>query len=137
MARGFVVSTADKNAKFWQSQIFAACAEALIINECYRFPKGAMLAFIAVFRMPTKTKKRWGTPHTSRPDIDNLIKLPMDVISKTEVMPEDSHVWQVFGCKTWSPPDQAGATFTIQETMTPLVAVGEHRAQLNGTDWLS
>jgi len=117
--RGIIVSTADKNAKLWQKQIQAACAEALIHNNCTRFEKGSALSLKAIFQMPTKVKKRWGKPHTSRPDVDNLLKLAMDQISATDIMPEDSHIWETQAVKIWS--EQHGAIFVIEEKETSSV----------------
>lgn len=54
-------------------------------------------------RMPTSwpAKRRTfmvGAPHTSRPDVDNLVKALMDATLR-----DDSHIWMLNAEKVWGP----------------------------------
>ncbi|HEX7050339.1 MAG TPA: RusA family crossover junction endodeoxyribonuclease [Longimicrobiales bacterium] len=70
---------------------------------------------LAMPRSWTKAKRARmnGTPHKSKPDIDNLVKGVLDAL-----MADDAHVWKVTAEKSWA---EAGSV-TIRE----LEAVARH-----------
>jgi len=64
-------------------------------------------AFRVVFGVPfprsynaSKREKLLGTPHQSKPDIDNYLKAIMDVLSDN-----DSYIWKVEASKIWTSGD--------------------------------
>jgi Holliday junction resolvase RusA-like endonuclease len=63
--------------------------------------------------MPTNDKKRWGLPHTLRPDSDNLAKLVLDSLMRAGLFKDDSAVSCLVARKTWSPSPLAGVAITI------------------------
>ena len=67
--------------------------------------------------MPTKEKSRWGTPHTFRPDADNLAKLALDAMMKAGLMADDSIVSSLLIRKTWA--QEGGLTATIKQDSRP------------------
>lgn len=49
------------------------------------------------FEIRTRFRQRWGTPHTLRPDLDNLIKNFKDALATN-----DAYVWRYRDCeKVW------------------------------------
>jgi Holliday junction resolvase RusA-like endonuclease len=63
--------------------------------------------------MPTNDKKRWGLPHTLRPDSDNLAKLVLDAIMAAGLIGDDSAVSLLTVRKTWSPSPLAGVSVAL------------------------
>lgn len=52
----------------------------------------------AIFYMPIKDQKKWGKPHTAKPDEDNLRKAVKDVLEAAGVLQNDS---RIVGGETW------------------------------------
>jgi Holliday junction resolvase RusA-like endonuclease len=63
--------------------------------------------------MPTADKKRWGLPHTLRPDSDNLAKLVLDAMMAAGLIGDDSAVSLLTVRKTWAAPPLAGVSLTV------------------------
>jgi Holliday junction resolvase RusA-like endonuclease len=63
--------------------------------------------------MPTADKKRWGHPHTLRPDSDNLAKLVLDAMMAAGLIGDDSAVSLLTVRKTWSPSPLAGVSLAL------------------------
>jgi Holliday junction resolvase RusA-like endonuclease len=63
--------------------------------------------------MPTADKKRWGLPHTMRPDSDNLAKLVLDAMMSAGLIGDDSAVSLLTVRKTWSPSPSAGVSVAL------------------------
>lgn len=76
---------------------------------------GAVSVETTVF-LPTKDAKRWGKPHTLKPDRDNLDKAILDAVSAAGAWPDDCIVWSGGLRKVWCKPGQEGAVLLIQET---------------------
>lgn len=83
---GRVISTVDAGTKAWQQAIRSAAY--LTRGDPIHGPVSLAL----VFRMPIKDAKRWGMPHTGRPDVDNLAKLVMDQLTAAGVWADDAKV---------------------------------------------
>lgn len=66
------------------------------------------------FHMPTPKANRLlcGTPHTSKPDIDNLTKSAMDALTKIQAWNDDSQVSKLTSSKTYA--STPGLTVTIE-----------------------
>lgn len=116
--RGRVVSTADANARRWSNTVEVACRSAASAVGMIESP----LAIVLHFRFATKDKSRHDTPHTSRPDADNLAKLVMDAATRSGLIGDDAGVARLMIMKTWS--NEAGmeaalATLTEVDTATP------------------
>ncbi|CAB4135417.1 Rus Holliday junction resolvase [uncultured Caudovirales phage] len=71
------------------------------------------LAVSLAFEMPTADKKRWGLPHTLRPDSDNLAKLVLDALMSAGLIGDDSAVSLLTVRKTWAASPLAGVSLTI------------------------
>jgi Holliday junction resolvase RusA-like endonuclease len=95
--RGRVISVADANAKRWIATVEAG-AKALVEM---RGKQSGALAVTIVFRFPTRDKARWGKPHTSRPDADNLGKLILDCLMRAGLIDDDACVSSLGMQKTW------------------------------------
>lgn len=65
------------------------------------------------FDMPTKDKKRWGLPHTLRPDADNLAKLVLDCLMRAGLFDDDAAVSCLVVRKTWEGVSLAGVSLTV------------------------
>jgi Holliday junction resolvase RusA-like endonuclease len=73
--------------------------------------------------MPTADKKRWGLPHTMRPDSDNLAKLVLDAMMSAGLIGDDSAVSCLIVRKTWSASPLAGVSLAIApDARVPLPA---------------
>lgn len=57
--------------------------------------------YLPVPKRPTGDRQRAGAPHTSRPDVDNLAKLTLDVLSKLGWWHDDAQVWSVTATKQY------------------------------------
>lgn len=109
VTRGRAISIANPKTKAWADQILRAAHAA----KQEATPTGA-LAVELLFRMPTKDAKRWGKPHLSVPDADNLAKLALDAMQKGGLFPNDSAVWSLSASKVWERPEHAGMTAGVQ-----------------------
>jgi Holliday junction resolvase RusA-like endonuclease len=72
--------------------------------------------------MPTADKKRWGYPHTLRPDSDNLAKLVLDAMMAGGLIGDDSAVSLLTVRKTWTASPLAGVSVALAvDQRVPLV----------------
>lgn len=55
-----------------------------------------------IFNYAIKNKKKWGTPKTSRPDVDNSCKLLIDVMTDLRFWSDDSQVSCLKACKFYA-----------------------------------
>lgn len=116
--RGRAVSTADPKAKAWSDSILRAAHAAKAMQDL-----SGPLAVTLAFRLPTADRKRWGAPHLSVPDTDNLAKLALDAMQRAGLIANDSAVWSLVVVKTWSAPDDAGMTAALSVTAGEASAV--------------
>lgn len=79
------------------------------------FQEGEAVAMKIVFHYPTKTKKLWGKPKVTRPDYDNLVKLPNDLITRLGWWKDDSQVSCGFIKKRWTEPNKGGIEIVLKE----------------------
>jgi Holliday junction resolvase RusA-like endonuclease len=126
-ANGRVISTADKNARLWISRVQFACKQAteivggkdavkdlvglnpLSVRMQFRFQHGADNG-----RRP-KSGREVGMPHAQKPDVDNLAKLVLDVLTRSGVIGDDCIVASLTVEKVWGLPSTCGVTVKIAE----------------------
>lgn len=107
--RGRVISTADPNARRWKANVEAVARQAAKEHGQQSGPLSVSLGF----DMPTADKKRWGLPHTMRPDSDNLAKLVLDAIMAAGLIGDDSAVSLLTVRKTWTTSPLAGVSVAL------------------------
>ena len=71
------------------------------------------------FYFATKDAQRWHTPHTHKPDTDNLAKLAMDVLQQLNIMTDDSCVSTLRISKTWVGERKEGVAISIAALPAP------------------
>lgn len=99
--RAVGITQANAKLKHWTKRLkLAARAQLQEYN-----PRDLMAAIYsgavrldATFYMPVKDPKRWGQPHTAKPDEDNLRKAVKDVLESAGVLSNDS---RIHGGETW------------------------------------
>lgn len=118
------VSTLDPLARRWVAAVRSAAQHSFldlgggeVVREILG-AKGTPLQFCALFRIPTKEKKRWGEWHSQdgRYDFDNLAKLALDAIWRcgVEGIPGgDGRACCAAVLKVWCPPHEAGALLRL------------------------
>tara|TARA_R110002153_G_scaffold80035_8_gene203913 strand:+ start:729 stop:1247 length:519 start_codon:yes stop_codon:yes gene_type:complete len=105
--RGRAVSVirSDPKKMLWKNQLEIAIQNARESEDIKSFWQPSSkepLKLTVNFVLPTKTKGRWGLPHTSRPDADNLVKFVMDVMEDYNLLPGgDSKVSDLNVTKHW------------------------------------
>ena len=99
--RAVVVSTASQSNKAWSDAVAIAARDAIEGKDrlIAAFHDGA--AVDATITFQTRDKKRWGKPHTSRPDRDNLDKAILDALVRAGVLPDDAVVADGRIIKLW------------------------------------
>lgn len=128
LCRGRVVSTADANARRWQSLVYQAARAATLAHGPF---EGAVTVCLA-FAFPTPQKPRHGLPHLHRPDADNLAKLALDQVVRAGLLKDDAAVSCLIVRKTWA--DKGGMAATIaqdQRQETPPAEPLEHPRWVN------
>ena len=70
-----------------------------------------------IFSYTIKDKKKRGTPKTSRPDCDNLVKLVMDVMTELGFWVDDAQVTKLRIEKRWSLHERANVYFNLEEVV--------------------
>lgn len=68
-----------------------------------------------VFNYFVKDKKLKGTPKTSRPDCDNLVKLVLDVMTRLGYWYDDSQVTELTIMKNWAHGTEANVYVYVRE----------------------
>lgn len=104
--KGRVISTVDAGTKAWQHAIRNAAY--LTRGE----PIHGAVKLQLLFHMPIKDAKRWGWPHTGRPDVDNLAKLVMDQLTAAGVWADDAKVAHLECHKLYAEKGGVGITIT-------------------------
>ena len=107
--RGRVISIADPNAKRWAANVEAVARQAVREHGKQSGPLSVCMGF----DMPTKDTKRWGLPHTLRPDSDNLAKLVLDCLMRAGLFDDDAAVSCLVARKTWEGVSLAGVSLTV------------------------
>jgi hypothetical protein len=76
--------------------------------------KGRALRIEVVFYFGTKESERWGKPHTYKPDVDNVLKLIMDVMVNSGLLAgDDCAISCDHSRKRWCKPSGAGVVVAI------------------------
>lgn len=103
---GHVVSTADKKAKLWRTVIEWRAKEAMIRSGRYGmrgdFPLAGAVDVSTTWYFATPRADRWGTPHTHKPDRDNLDKLALDCLKSVGMLKDDCIVSDGTLRKRWA-----------------------------------
>lgn len=92
--KGRVVSTASAHEKLWRLAVERAVVAA-VVNSGRAVPLFAgpvVLRCRFTFEPPASEPGRIGTPHTLKPDTDNLEKLVADAMERAGVFRNDSQV---------------------------------------------
>jgi Holliday junction resolvase RusA-like endonuclease len=114
-AKGRVVSTVDPVIQHWQNSVCEKARMARYELTPFQAKSGVMSSALSelsgkgkpvkldiTFYFGTRHQNRWGTPHTKKPDIDNLTKLIMDQLVKAGLlMGDDCKVSTVCARKFW------------------------------------
>ena len=78
-----------------------------------RFGKGVAVSASIHFFMRHRTKPR-GSPHVARGDLDNLIKMWLDILQKAGVLYDDSQVCEIRASKSYC-GDDPGVLIELSE----------------------
>ena len=73
------------------------------------------LMIVWAFDIGTKPKKYIGQPRTTRPDLDNLNKSVMDILTDLKFWNDDGQVAKLLLMKRWVRAEDAGIHITINE----------------------
>lgn len=96
--RGRVVSSPSRHLKLWRTLMLAEFVKGRPVNSPIREP--VIVDCIAMF--PHKDQKKWGTPHSVRPDKDNIEKAVLDCLVRAGVLKDDSLVYAGTVTKVWA-----------------------------------
>lgn len=132
--RGRWVSTAGAKEKLWRDAVERA-ARVMAANAGLTAPiAGAVrVKMVFTFVPPPSAPDRIGTPHTHKPDKDNLEKLVLDAIEAAGVIGNDSQVAQGPTEKWW------GARPGVAVRIEPIGAVRRDPPALGSSEppaWL-
>jgi Holliday junction resolvase RusA-like endonuclease len=114
--RGRVVSTGSRLTKLWRVIMMAS-----FVRERPQEPIDQAVRIDVLFMMPTKDKRRWGKPHTCRPDKDNLEKPVLDCLVKAKVLKDDSLAYTGEPLKVWA--ERGGIDVRIGDAGSQRLAV--------------
>jgi Holliday junction resolvase RusA-like endonuclease len=95
--RGRVVSSPSKLLKFWRTLMLA---EFINGRPVVSIREPVIVDCVAMF--PHKDPKKWGTPHSVRPDKDNIEKAVLDCLVRVRVLKDDSLVYSGTVTKVWA-----------------------------------
>lgn len=92
--RGRVVTTTQKTEKLWRLAVLRAVKEALALrgDPVPIFRSAVRVSMVFTFEPSGSRRDLIGTPHTHKPDKDNLEKLVLDAMEKAGVFRNDSQV---------------------------------------------
>lgn len=89
----------DRKSEHWKGLIRDAAQDAMARDgwETATGPIRVKLEFVMVRRTDTSAQG----PHAYRPDLDNLVKLAMDALTRAKVYRDDGLVWDLVARKEW------------------------------------
>jgi Holliday junction resolvase RusA-like endonuclease len=129
VVKGRAVSTTGRAVQFWKAVVTSRARHALADSELAAFSGPVVIEMEFRFAPPKSFMSRIGSPHTQKPDADNLAKLVMDAMQTARVIGDDSKVAELKVRKVWAA--QAGCTVSI-EAVAPLAALPDNEKP----DWL-
>jgi Holliday junction resolvase RusA-like endonuclease len=134
--RGRFVSTANPHEKLWKRGVERAAFAAVIYrgDPLPLFPGPVRVTMTFIFEPPKGERHRIGTPHTLKPDKDNLEKLVLDAMTKARVFKDDSQVAQGPVEKWWG--ERAGVV-VVAEQIGAERAPAPSAAASVAPDWLA
>lgn len=106
----------DRRSEHWKSQIRDAAEDAMRVAGWKSM--GVPLAVNVTFVMVRRGKAAEGrTAHAIRPDLDNLLKLVLDALTKAKVYKDDCVVSRARVAKRWQMPGErfAGVKVMVSE----------------------
>jgi Holliday junction resolvase RusA-like endonuclease len=110
-----MVSTANPHEKLWKRFVERAAFAAVICRgdplPLFKGPVRCRMVF--TFEPPRSDRERIGTPHTLKPDKDNLEKLVLDAMTRAKVFRDDSQVADGPVEKWWG--DRAGVVVMVEQ----------------------
>lgn len=132
---GRMVSTADRKAKLWRASVERTVKAALADRGSDGLPAWLQgpIRLQATFMFETGKRERWMTPHTAKPDADNLAKPIMDLMERAGLLPAgDQRVVQLEVTKLWAKGNGAVVVMGPMDTPAPAPAEPE-----GAPSWLS
>lgn len=124
MGRPIPVSTASKSVRKYRDGVIAAMRRAMrASSETWPKPGKVHLAMALDLFFETSDRDRWGKPHTTRPDSDNVAKLWMDCAQKAGLIHDDSQIAELIVRKKWS--ETAGAVLSLSDGSSTLNATSD------------
>jgi Holliday junction resolvase RusA-like endonuclease len=113
--RGKVVTTANPHEKLWRKAVERAAFAAAICrgDPMPLFTGPVRVNMVFTFEPPKSERQRLGTPHTHKPDKDNLEKLVLDAMVKVRVLADDSQVAGGDVVKLWG--ERAGVALVVEQ----------------------
>jgi Holliday junction resolvase RusA-like endonuclease len=110
-----VVSHANPHEKLWKKAVERAAFAAVIYRgdpvPLFRGPVSVRMVF--TFEPPKGERARIGTPHTQKPDKDNLEKLVLDAMTRAGVFKDDSQGADGEVTKLWG--ERAGVVVLTEQ----------------------
>lgn len=76
-------------------------------------PLTGSVGLYITWMFPTDKKKEWGRPKTTRPDLDNMAKGILDVLTELKFWRDDNQVVELCLVKYWSSPEGAGTFINL------------------------
>lgn len=112
---GHFVSTALPKEKIWKAVVERACREALAErgDPLPLFPGAVRVSMQFTFKATNSNAV--GSPHTQKPDKDNLEKLVLDVMERAGVVRNDSQAADGPVSKVWG---ERGSLMVLVEPLT-------------------
>lgn len=98
-------------------QKFVSAMELIHQMGHHKILTGPLIMDVTFFMPLNKAKRRAGTPHWIRPDLDNLIKYVCDVCNDAKsIYHDDCCIWKITASKVYS--DKPRTVFTLTESNT-------------------
>lgn len=122
--------------KLWMSAV-----EAAVVRVKSDFASGGLPAWLSgavsvdmKFMFATPKKERWGKPHTSKPDADNLLKPIWDAMAKFGLLPKgDQRVSRGLVQKIWT---KVGGVIVVMKPIDDDIDMMPYSGT-EGPEWLT
>jgi Holliday junction resolvase RusA-like endonuclease len=134
--RGRAVSTANPHEKLWKKEVEKRALAGVMWrgDPLPIFSGPVRVRMVFTFQPPASERQRIGTPHTQRPDSDNISKLVLDAMVRARVLSDDSIVAALPVEKWWG--ERAGVA-VIVEQIDSQPAQAPSAAEPVAPDWLA